>query len=197
MTRTLVFDDFDRELYRALRDHGPMSTAQLADHVHADRSFVYRRCRRMSHALSEVGVTGMSTRREPAARPLYWLPATGQVLTTATYVDVTEVVDGFGSVVNSVVKAERIQRGAKLTAAQCRKIERGFNQVIDEASEGKPGKIRAQLKQFREQVERVLGGTTLSDVANLQGLRPFRPDVRVWEVDAEAPDLPELLELPG
>ncbi len=98
-------DELDFKILLAMKEEGPLTTAQIAEEVGAPRDFVYRRCRRIARLLPSGNPTSLvSSELVESNRNLYFFPATGQVLTNTTYGQIDSVVSDLKGIARKRVK---------------------------------------------------------------------------------------------
>jgi len=185
------FDDLDRRIYKAMKEPGhPLSTRELADAVGEDRAKVYRRLCRMQKILAEHDVSHewMETSLVDSSRPLFFFPATGDVLTSTNHAQIDKVVGDLKGIAHTV----RVPRGAQLTPEVKRTLVKKYRSYLGNMAARAPARERAHVQAFESQLMAVMSGTMLSDVLGFFGLRKFTPKERVWDLLPGAPiELPE------
>ncbi len=172
--------DLEDRIWAALRNNGPLSTAELAAEVGEETKTVYQRCRTMQrHARKYM----RSTTRE-GDRPLYFFPATGDVLTNTSYKRIGKVMHDL----RDIAHRHPVKRGKQLPEATKKALKRDYTMYLDGLAARSKGAEREQIQAFEGQLMAVLSGTRLSDILGMTGVRPFRPMIRVWQRLPKAPE---------
>lgn len=184
-----TFDDLDRRIYDVMKAGGELSTRDVADRVGADRAKVYRRLVRMERIFADHDVSKewMESTLADAPRPLYFFPATGDVLTAANFAAIDKIIAELKRIALSVGPS-----GTKVDDDVKRTLIAKYHDYLSRMAAKAAPRERAQIEHFERQLIAVIGHTWISDVLRFFGLRRFVPKERHWDFLAGAP-----LELPG
>lgn len=173
--------ELDARICGVLRRDGPLSTPELANRLGADTKTVYERCRRMEREFKPKG--WMDSEARASDRRLHFFPATGDVLTHSN----RPRIDGAIRDLKEIARRHPVKRGAQLPVEVKNALRRDYHDYLQGLATSLSDRERRQVQAFERQLMAVLGGTKLSDVLGLMGLRSFRPKIRVWGLLPGAP----------
>lgn len=176
------FNEVDIGIAVSLHQNGGLSTASLTTDskpgihrirtgLRVDTARVGRRCER----LKRLGI--LQQEKQPRKHPLYFFPMTGDILNTSNYAGISEVVNGL----KGIASKYPLHRGTHIPAEMKAGLRQDYHRYLHDLEAGLETRKQKKIRAFEAELMGVLSGTTRSDVVGFFGVRPFFPQIRVWE----------------